>query len=815
MHTDVDARRPAIASSGTIENPCLSVCIRGSILFALELALLCTLLQTSIAGKALALPFPFSLFSRDGAVAHMHVLMINGGGRRERNYQSHLLHVQALLQVLEHAGARPDHVSIFSSDGDDPAPDLAVSETEDPNFWLLRGTSLDGALGTPITYANSVVPGMRLYPATKSGLRTWFEAAGRRLRRGDTLLVYVTDHGSKNAADLTDNRITLWGKDESLSVHELKDLLALLKPGVRVVALMSQCYSGAFANLSYDRGAEALPDGQVCGYFSSTADRPAYGCYPENRGKDNVGHSFHFIRALESSASFPAAHDTVLVTDRTPDVPLRTSDLYLEDLLRRSAQRKGQTLPAAVDALLSEAWRDKAAWEPEIRLLDRIAHAVGYFSPRSLAELDAQSTLLPDVSDKLKTYADSWDSALANLAQQNLQRFLLAESAWPPRLVPVQLQQADPAALRALTVSLLANLGAFTRADTITDTRLGVLREKAEAAAAASYRMHVRLGVVLRLRAVLTSIAGRLYVSQYASDAERQAFEALRRCENVRLGDPGPGTTQLATADPFPSYDEEVKVAQDASPAWMGIRYKQASPNDRARLRLGDGAAAVVAVYPDSPAQRAGLAVGDFVLGPPGAPFTEPNQIREWTMLSAVHERAPLLVLRGNRRRRIALVPEPLPLVWPDLPAPPKVGAVAPRLQVEAYRGAAPRTLADGKPHLLFFWATWCAPCKASLPEVLAFEQQRHVQVIAVTDELREQLDTFFAHFSTGFPETVAMDEYRRAFLAYGVSGTPTFVFIDGDGTVRGYTSGYTADKGIGVTGWAWGERTPAATAPH
>jgi thiol-disulfide isomerase/thioredoxin len=778
--------------------------------------LLCTLLfLISVVETAVALPFPLSLFTQDGAVsARTYVLMINGGGRREHNYQSHLLHVQALLRVLLQAGIRRDHVSIFSSDGDDPTPDLAVSETQDSEFWLLQGTSLEGPLGPPITYANSVVPGVRLQPATRAGLQAWFEAARRRLRRGDTLLVYVTDHGSKNAVDIANNRITLWGKDESLSVRELKELLGKLNPGVRVVALMSQCYSGAFANLSYDRTAEALPDGNVCGYFSSTADRPAYGCYPENRGKDNVGHSFHFIRALESSAAFPAAHEAVLVTDRTPDVPLRTSDLYLEDLLRRRALRTGQELSAVVDALLSEAWRDKATWEPEIRLLDRIAHAVGYFSPRSLAELDAQSTLLPDVSDKLKTYANSWGSALASLAQQNLQRFLRTQAEWPPRLFPVQLQQVDPSALRSLTESLLADLAAFTRADAVTDARLRVLKEKADAAAAASYRMHVRLGVVLRLRAVLTSIAGRLYVSKYASGAERQAFEGLLRCEDFRLGDRHAANVQLATADPFPSYDEEVKLAEDASPAWMGIRYKQASPNDRTRMHLGDGAAAVVAVYPDSPAKRAGLAVGDFVLGPPGAPFTEPNQIREWTMLSAVHERAPLMVLRGRRRLQVALVPEPFPLVWPDLPAPPKVGAVAPRLQLETYRGTAPRTLADGKAHLLFFWATWCAPCKASLPEVLAFEHQRHVQVIALTDESRAQLDTFFAHYGAGFPETVAMDEYRRAFLAYGVSGTPTFVLVDGDGSVRSYTSGYTPDKGIGVAGWSWGERTPAATSP-
>ena len=50
---------------------------------------------------ALDVPFPFSLLSgARRAARHVHVVMINGGGTREQNYQSHLLHLQQLLQVL-------------------------------------------------------------------------------------------------------------------------------------------------------------------------------------------------------------------------------------------------------------------------------------------------------------------------------------------------------------------------------------------------------------------------------------------------------------------------------------------------------------------------------------------------------------------------------------------------------------------------------------------------------------------------------------------------------------------------------------------
>ncbi len=143
----------------------------------------------------------------------------------------------------------------------------------------------------------------------------------------------------------------------------------------------------------------------------------------------------------------------------------------------------------------------------------------------------------------------------------------------------------------------------------------------------------------------------------------------------------------------------------------------------------------------------------------------------------------------------------------PELPGPPQVGTLAPPLKLAAYRGTLPERLADGKQHLLFFWATWCAPCKASLPEVLAFEQERGVQVIAITDETAEQLDPFFQKFTGPFPATVAVDELRSAFQAYAVSGTPTYVLVDGDGKVAGAWTGYTPEKGLGIDGWSWSKR--------
>lgn len=753
---------------------------------------MCALL--AVAGRGRADPVPPD---------RLHVLIINGGADPRQNYQSHLLHVRELVTLLGRGGLSPEQIAIFSGDGADPTEDLAVRELAEPDFWLLRGTKLERPLGPPTLHANSTVSGIELRAATPDVVRTWFAEARGRLVAGDTLLLYVTDHGTKNPKDSSNNEIVLWGARQALSVDELRDLLVLLDPGVRVVALMSQCFSGAFARIATVGASDGIPRGNVCGYFASTAERPAYGCYPENRGRDNVGHSFHFFQALEVSRRLPDAHDAVLVIDRTPDVPNRSSDGWLDGLLATAASVAKEEEKVLVDRLLATAWRDKAAWEPDIRLLDRVAHAFGVFSPRSLEELDRQTEALPEVRRELKAHETAWDNASDALAGANLDRFLAARPLWAPLATGAIGSSVDPTAARTLTAELLPDLDAFTRADEATSRRLHMLRDQRGIAAEVSYRMEVRLAAELRLRALLRSIAGRVLLAERGTPAERKAYEALQACEDLQLDLPETAATVPAPA-PFPSYEEDVRLAQSVVPGWMGINFRQATEKHRTDFGLAEGAAGVLNVYPDSPAREAGLETGDIVVGPPGGPFTEPHQIREWVMLAKVDEPALLEVVREGAWRRVTLTPKPYPRKWPKLPGPPAKGTPAPPLSLGAYRGTPPTSLADGTPHLLFFWATWCAPCKLSVPEVLAFEQTRGTPVVAISDEPAKDLDRFFEKRVEPFPETVAIDEYRRAFQAFAVSGTPTFVLVDAAGVVQHAWTGYALNKGLQVEGWSW-----------
>lgn len=740
------------------------------------------------------------------ATSRIHAILVNGGGSKPQNFRSHLLHVEQLFGVLERAGVDRSRITVFSADGENPDPDVALRDDVEPeDFWVIDGTRLEAALRPPVEYVDTRLADVPVRAATKANLTAWFEHEGRALAPGDVLLLYVTDHGSKNADDTGNNRIVLWGANENLSVQELAALLELLDPGVRVVLLMSQCYSGAFAGLTSAAAGTDRPPGNVCGYFSSTADRQAYGCYAENRGRENVGHSFHFIEALATTGRFDAAHDEVLVADATPDVPLRTSDAYLEDLLRRRAGTEQRELADVVDDLLANAWRDRKAWESDIRRLDRIAAAYGVFSPRSLHELDEQSQRIDGMVDQLKTHGRAWQNARESLARANLDRFVAGHAEWGDRLADGALNGKPRPELDALADELLPAMAAAVAADDVTAERFTTLRENADDAKEIGYRMEVRQGVVLRMRAILLAIAGRVHLATAGTPLERGTYESLRRCEDLELpATPLPPGTELVPVPPFPPLADDVELAKSVLPAWMGIQFRQAKDAVRTEHGLAEGASTVMMVYDDSPAQHAGLQEGDVILGPPGAPFVEKDQIREWTMRRPPDVPASLEILRDGTTQVVSLVPAAMPQKWPSLPGPPKVGSLAPPLRLVGYRGAVPTSLADGRRRLLFFWATWCSICKTAVPEVIAFGRAQETEVVAITDETATELDPFFAAWKGDFPALVASDEHRAAFRSYGVGGTPSFVLVGGDGTVEARATGYAKSKGLQIDGWSW-----------
>jgi thiol-disulfide isomerase/thioredoxin len=97
-----------------------------------------------------------------------------------------------------------------------------------------------------------------------------------------------------------------------------------------------------------------------------------------------------------------------------------------------------------------------------------------------------------------------------------------------------------------------------------------------------------------------------------------------------------------------------------------------------------------------------------------------------------------------------------------------------------------------GKVVLLDFWATWCGPCRQSLPmiERLAREQgNKNLVVLGINQgESAEQVQRFYAGHDPGY--AILSDVDSAVSTQLGVSGLPTLVVVDAAGRLRGSLSG-------------------------
>lgn len=111
-------------------------------------------------------------------------------------------------------------------------------------------------------------------------------------------------------------------------------------------------------------------------------------------------------------------------------------------------------------------------------------------------------------------------------------------------------------------------------------------------------------------------------------------------------------------------------------------------------------------------------------------------------------------------------------------------------------------TLSDykGKTVFLNFWATWCPPCKAEMPDIQkiyeSYEQEGEEALVVLGvaapntggEGSEEEIQAFLE--KNGYTYPVLMDTTGEVFASYGISSYPTTFMIDREGNVFGYVSG-------------------------
>ncbi len=184
---------------------------------------------------------------------------------------------------------------------------------------------------------------------------------------------------------------------------------------------------------------------------------------------------------------------------------------------------------------------------------------------------------------------------------------------------------------------------------------------------------------------------------------------------------------------------------------------------------------------------------------------------------AAIEVRAQALAARGQRTEAVAYLQAELRtygntsirariqknlnlLSFRDRPAP--------ALRGEQYLGTKPATLAQlkGSPVLLFFWAHWCADCKAEAPIITQLRSEFAPQGLQVIGPTRYYGYTAQEEHASQSAELAFIDAVRRRFYSglldmpvpistynfevYGASTTPTLVLVDRAGKVAMYHPG-------------------------
>jgi hypothetical protein len=368
-------------------------------------------------------------------------LVLAGGGEPSSNeiaLEKNVLYFQRTLQAL---GVTPTSSTIYFANGNDGQATVR---------YLDKGARR-------VLFKVPEIPHLE-GPATLERFLEWVELSARRTPQ-QPVFIYFTGHGGVNSRHLNNNHLALWEGD-SLTVRAFGLFLNRLPSTTPVVTMMSQCYAGSFANFIYR---DANPKRPVvaqprCGFFATVDYLPSVGCTPEVDEADYRDYSSSFFAGLsglgrtgkavasadydgDGRVSYAEAHAFAKVDGETTDLPVSTSEVWLQ---RRASRRDKRRISSAP---IREVLR---SGRPEQRyVVESIVQRLGFIPELSWRD-NLQTAKLE--TEENAAYAERLRMELINIGMQEklrasgaaqalsvLDRLLLCESgSWdvPPGAAP-------------------------------------------------------------------------------------------------------------------------------------------------------------------------------------------------------------------------------------------------------------------------------------------------------------------------------------------------------------------------------------------